>query len=76
MTGLLEAIYSEHRFVEDAHKFTKTVGHGQQLAPGACFGNAQAMLLMNVGSDAIFGADQQHGEDTWIGVVEAVEVKQ
>ena len=62
--------------IQDAHDFSGTVGHGQQSAPSSGFCYAKAVLSVDVGADVIFCANQQHGEDMRIVVVEVVEVEQ
>ena len=47
----------DHDAVEDAHDFIGAVGHGEGLAPGSCFGNAEGVLPEDVRSDVVFGAD-------------------
>ena len=57
-----------HDAVEDAHDFIRAVGHGERFAPGTCFANAEGVLSEDVRSDVVFGADDEGGENTRIGV--------
>ena len=58
----------DHNAVENAHDFIGAVGHREGFTPSACFGNAEGVLSEDVRSDVVFGADDEGGENAWIGV--------
>ncbi|NJO40543.1 MAG: hypothetical protein HC769_04500 [Cyanobacteria bacterium CRU_2_1] len=42
---------SGHGFVEEAHEFTRTVGHRQKSAPFTCFGDTKAFEVNTSSSE-------------------------
>ena len=67
-TGCDRPSASNQDAVDNAHDFIGTTGNGDRFAPGTCLGYAQAMLAQDICFDVVLGADDQQGEDAWIGV--------
>jgi hypothetical protein len=62
-------------FAEDAQDFARTVGHRQKSAPVADRRKAILLLKPEIALHFLFGADDDDGEHTRIGIVEAIEIK-
>ena len=59
---------SDHDAVEGAHDFAGAIGDWNRFASGIGFGNAEGMLSPDVRSDVFGSADDEQGENAWIGV--------